>query len=98
MDQLEHTGLSFAPIATPEDLFDDPQLNAGGLVEVTLADGNKAKLPAMPVAFGSKRPGLRCDLPGIDAELADVLGSSGYLPTEVEAIIGATVAPQAATG
>ena len=98
MDQLEHTGLPFAPIATPEDLFDDPQLNAGGLVEVTLADGNKAKLPAMPVAFGSKRPGLRCDLPGIDAELADVLGSSGYLPTEVEAIIGATVAPQAATG
>jgi crotonobetainyl-CoA:carnitine CoA-transferase CaiB-like acyl-CoA transferase len=63
MDALEHTGLPFAPIARPEDLIDDPHLNAGGLVEVTLADGRTAKLPAMPVAFGDQRLGLRLDLP-----------------------------------
>jgi crotonobetainyl-CoA:carnitine CoA-transferase CaiB-like acyl-CoA transferase len=65
MDKLEHTGLPFAPIARPEDLFDDPQLNAGGLVEVTLADGRKCKLPALPLAFGDRRPGLRRDLPAV---------------------------------
>lgn len=63
MQKLEHSGLPFAPIARPEDLIDDPHLNAGGLVEVTLADGRKARLPALPVAFGDRRFGLRLDLP-----------------------------------
>ena len=63
MRALEHSGLPFAPIARPEDLIDDPHLNAGGLVEVTLADGRKAKLPALPVSFGDRRFGLRHDVP-----------------------------------
>ena len=29
MAKLEKTGLPFAPIAKPEELFDDPHLNAG---------------------------------------------------------------------
>ena len=70
MDALEHTGLPFAPIARPEDLFDDPHLNAGGLVEVTLADGRTARLPAMPVAFGGdRRLGLRRDLPSVEEDI-----------------------------
>ncbi|MGJ8669329.1 MAG: CaiB/BaiF CoA transferase family protein [Oceanococcus sp.] len=73
MDKVEKVGLPFAPISTPEDLFDDPQLNSGGLVEVTLADGRTVKLPALPVAFGDERMGLRRDLttPGQDTQ--DVL-------------------------
>lgn len=67
MDQIEAIGLPFAPINSPEDLIDDPHLNAGGLVEVTLADGRKAKLPALPLAFGERRPGLRLDLPTVEA-------------------------------
>ena len=78
MAKLEHTGLPFAPIATPEDLIDDPQLNAGGLVEVTLADGRTAKLPALPVAFGDTRMGLRRDLPKAGQDLAEVLADCGY--------------------
>ncbi len=77
MDRLEHTGLPFAPIARPEDLTADPQLNAGGLVEVTLADGRKVKLPALPVAFGDQRLGLRHDLPDTGEDLAAVLAQWG---------------------
>jgi crotonobetainyl-CoA:carnitine CoA-transferase CaiB-like acyl-CoA transferase len=80
MDKLEHTGLPFAPIARPEDLFDDPQLNAGGLVEVTLADGRRTRLPALPVAFGEQRMGLRRDLPRSGGDLADVLSECGFDP------------------
>jgi crotonobetainyl-CoA:carnitine CoA-transferase CaiB-like acyl-CoA transferase len=90
MDKLEHTGLPFAPIARPEDLFDDPQLNAGGLVEVTLADGRRAKLPALPVAFGGQRMGLRRDLPKSGDDLADVLSEWGYDSAEIAALRSAT--------
>lgn len=73
MQALEHTGLPFAPVATPEDLFDDPQLNADGLVEVTLADGQQCKLPSLPVAFGNQRLGLRHDLPTVDTDSEQVI-------------------------
>lgn len=63
MQALEHTGLPFAPIATPEDLFDDSQLNAGGLINVTLPSGEQTRLPGLPVAFGDARTTLRHDLP-----------------------------------
>lgn len=82
MDALEHTGLPFAPIASPEDLFEDPQLNAGGLVAVTLADGRSARLPAMPVAFGERRMGLRSDLPAAGQDTAQVLAECGYPAAE----------------
>ncbi len=69
--KLEDVGLPFAPIARPEDLFEDAHLNAGGgLVELTLADGTRAKLPALPVEIDGVRPGVTKDLtrPGEDGE------------------------------
>ena len=46
--KLEGTGLPFAPIGRPEDLFDDPHLAAGGLEPVTLQDGTETRLPCDP--------------------------------------------------
>ena len=86
MEKLEHTGLPFAPIARPEDLFDDPQMNAGGLVEVTLADGRRAKLPSLPVTFGEQRMALRHDLPKADADWESVLADCGYDPKAATAL------------
>ena len=63
MERLDQTGLPFAPINRPEDLIDDPHLNAGGLYSLTLSDGSTVKLPALPVSFGESRPPLRHDLP-----------------------------------
>src|SRR5512141_1684644 len=40
---FERAGLPFAPIRRPEDLFDDPHLQAtGGLADVVLPDGERA--------------------------------------------------------
>ncbi|MBW7930722.1 MAG: CoA transferase, partial [Gammaproteobacteria bacterium] len=42
MAKLEKTGLPFAPIARPEQLFDDPHLAAsGGLLPMTITDGER---------------------------------------------------------
>jgi crotonobetainyl-CoA:carnitine CoA-transferase CaiB-like acyl-CoA transferase len=82
--KLEGVGLPFAPIARPEDLFDDAHLNAGGgLVELTLADGTRAKLPALPVEIDGVRPGVTKDLtrPGEDGEA--VLRGLGFGDDEV---------------
>ena len=79
MAKLEHTGLPFAPIATPSDLFDDPHLAAaGGLLEVELEDGTTARLPALPIEMDGKRPGLRRNLPKIGEHTAEILRDAGY--------------------
>ena len=64
MAKLETLGLPFAPIARPEDLFDDPHLNAaGGLVELELEDGTMTKLPSLPISLDGERLGKRLDPP-----------------------------------
>ncbi len=59
----EEGGLPFARIQTPSDLFDDPHLNAGGMVPLVLNDGMKTQIPALPMQFGSERLPLRSQLP-----------------------------------
>ncbi|PEQ11380.1 formyl-CoA transferase [Novosphingobium sp. PC22D] len=65
--RLETCGLPFAPIARPDELVDDPHLNAaGGIVELHLSDGTEVRLPSLPIEFDGRRPGLHRDLPAID--------------------------------
>jgi len=59
----EEGGLPFARIQTPSDLFDDPHLNAGGMVALTLPDGTRTKVPGLPIQFGDERLALRTELP-----------------------------------
>ncbi|MBI3045234.1 MAG: CoA transferase [Betaproteobacteria bacterium] len=79
MDRCETLGLPFAPIARPEDLFDDPHLNAsGGLTPVTLPSGAKTKVPNLPIEMDGRRFGTRLDLPGIGEQTREVLAGLGY--------------------
>lgn len=88
MAKLEETGLPFAPIAKPEELLDDPHLNAaGGLVPVTLPDGRVTKLPALPIEMDGRRFGLRHDLPKIGADGRALLRLRGLAEAEIEALV-----------
>lgn len=54
--RLDGTGLPFAPIGRPEDLVDDPHLNAsGGLTSVRLPDGRETLLPSLPLEMDGRR-------------------------------------------
>jgi crotonobetainyl-CoA:carnitine CoA-transferase CaiB-like acyl-CoA transferase len=88
MSRLERTGLPFAPIMRPEDLFDDVHLNAeGGLVEMDLPDGGRVKLPSMPIALSGIRPGLHLSPPSIGEQSREILASLGLSQQRVDKLV-----------
>jgi crotonobetainyl-CoA:carnitine CoA-transferase CaiB-like acyl-CoA transferase len=87
MAKLEKTGLPFAPIARPEDLFDDPHLNAkGGLLEMTLPDGGSVKLPSMPITMDGERCGLELSPPKIGEHSEMILKELGYSDEQIRVL------------
>ncbi len=77
--RLEDSGLPFAPVARPDDLFDDPHLrDSGGLLTVTLPDGSHADLPALPLEMNDRKFGVVRDLPSPGEHTAEVLAEIGY--------------------
>ena len=91
--QCEAIGLPVAPIARPEDLFDDPHLNAaGGLVDLTLPDGTATRLPALPVEIDGARMGVRHDLTGPGADSRAVLLAAGMDPAQADALFASGAA------
>jgi len=90
--KLERTGLPFAPIGRPEDLFDDPHLAAsGGLGAVTLADGTSNKLPLLPVELDGQRPTQGGTLPRAGAHSREILRALGLGEAEIEALVADSV-------
>jgi crotonobetainyl-CoA:carnitine CoA-transferase CaiB-like acyl-CoA transferase len=88
MEKLEKTGLPFAPITKPEDLFDDPHLQANaGLLPVTVTDGpragQKTRLPALPLEMDGRRFGVHLDIPRAGEHTEEVLREIGYSPAQV---------------
>lgn len=73
IERLEGSGLPFAPIGKPEDMFDDPHLNAIGALEpVTLPDGRVTRLPTVPIAFDGQLVARASALPRPDADGEEV--------------------------
>jgi crotonobetainyl-CoA:carnitine CoA-transferase CaiB-like acyl-CoA transferase len=70
----EEGGLPFARIQRPSALFDDPHLNAGGMMELTLPDGKTTRIPALPIQFGEDRLPLRSGLPTPGQHNEEILG------------------------
>ena len=56
MARCERAAIPFAPIAKPEDLFEDPQLNQGhGLEQMNFPGGQVGKLPRLPLEWNGQR-------------------------------------------
>jgi crotonobetainyl-CoA:carnitine CoA-transferase CaiB-like acyl-CoA transferase len=81
---FETQGLPFAPITRPEDLLDDPHLNAsGGLAPITLPDGRETKTVLMPVLLDGQRLGVRLSPPKLGEHNAELLAELGYSAQEI---------------
>jgi crotonobetainyl-CoA:carnitine CoA-transferase CaiB-like acyl-CoA transferase len=92
MEKLEKTGLPFAPITKPEDLFDDPHLAvSGGLLPITVTDGDrkgqKTRLPALPLEMDGRRFGIQRDVPRAGQHTREILAQAGYSASEIAKLI-----------
>src|SRR5579862_9069578 len=84
---FDRIDIPFAPVAKPGDLFDDPQLNAGGrMLEIAFPQGRRAKLPRLPLEIGDHDFGLRRQAPGLGEHTAQILGELGLAPSEIAAL------------
>jgi crotonobetainyl-CoA:carnitine CoA-transferase CaiB-like acyl-CoA transferase len=95
----DRISIPYAPVARTRDLFDDPQLNAGGrMLPVRMPDGTMTKLPRLPVEIGDHDLGLRRQPPAVGEHTREVLRELGLDDTalaELEAK-GIIVTQQAA--
>jgi crotonobetainyl-CoA:carnitine CoA-transferase CaiB-like acyl-CoA transferase len=84
---FEQNELPFAPITKPQELFDDPHLNAtGGLAPVRMNDGSMAKVPLMPFTLAGERPGIRLQPPRVGEHGRELLKEVGYSDEEIAAL------------
>jgi hydroxymethylglutaryl-CoA lyase len=92
--RFERIGLPYAPITRPEDLFDDPHLQAtGGLASMSVpADASSAGQPIetraalLPLSIGGQRLPLRFPPPSLGAQTDDLLRSLGYADPAIAAL------------
>jgi len=92
MDACERAGLPYAPIVKPQELFDDPHLNASdGFAEVMLADGRTVKTPKLPFEMDGRRFGTELELPAPGSHTRALLAELGYFETDIERLAAAGV-------
>ena len=73
--KLEGAGLPYAPIASPDELLDDPHLRqSGGLAKMRTDDGKTTDVVLLPFTLGGRRFGVRVPLPAAGEHNEEVFG------------------------
>jgi crotonobetainyl-CoA:carnitine CoA-transferase CaiB-like acyl-CoA transferase len=80
----EAAHIPFAPIARPEDLFDDPHLaETRGLLPTRLPGGVETRLPRLPIRLAGHGFDLRADPPAQGDHTLDVLRDAGIAEADL---------------
>ncbi len=86
----EEIEIPFSNVARPEDLTDDPQLNADGrMLEVELENAPVTKVPRLPVEIGEHDLKLRMQPPKIGEHTREILAELGYDDSAIDRMNGA---------
>ncbi|MFB9950515.1 CaiB/BaiF CoA transferase family protein [Rhizobium puerariae] len=87
----EAATIPYARVGHPDDLAHDPQLLAGGMLNVALSalgGGEKINLPGLPMEFGDQRTRTLVDRqpPGLSQHAAEILTEVGFSPEDIESL------------
>jgi crotonobetainyl-CoA:carnitine CoA-transferase CaiB-like acyl-CoA transferase len=92
VERCERVGVPFSPIARPEDLYEDPQLNQGlGLLETVLPAGVTTKLPRIPLEMDDYDFNLRRNPPAVGEDTAALLEELGFSADEIARLAEAEI-------
>ena len=82
--------LAFGPVNRPEDLLDDPHLNADGrMTETRLPGGASTKVPPLPFELDGRGFGLRADPPATGQHGREILQRAGLDDAAIGALADA---------
>jgi crotonobetainyl-CoA:carnitine CoA-transferase CaiB-like acyl-CoA transferase len=88
IEKLEGTGLPFAPVGRPEELFEDPHLIASqGLEPVRLAGGEETTLPSLPLEMAGRRFARPAALGEAGSDGRSILQRIGYSAEAIERML-----------
>ena len=86
-ERLDRARVPFAPLRRPDQLVDDPHLNASGqFVATPLPGRGTAKLPKPPVRSTAFEFGLRRPAPRLGEHTHEVLAELGLSKDEIDAL------------
>jgi crotonobetainyl-CoA:carnitine CoA-transferase CaiB-like acyl-CoA transferase len=89
---FERIALPFAPVRRPGDLVDDPHLKAsGGLLDIALPNGKRAKVPLLPITFDGGRPAPPRGIPDVGSDTRGVLRDIGVGEAEIADLLRSDV-------
>ena len=103
--RCEQLGCGWAPVAKPSDLFDDPQLASGHMLDMDIYGRRsrdaepellRVRVPALPVELDDRVPGLRRQPPHYGQHTREVLSEIGVGADDYEALADAGVVVQGA--
>jgi crotonobetainyl-CoA:carnitine CoA-transferase CaiB-like acyl-CoA transferase len=86
--RLDAAGLVWAPMQTPAQAADDPQIEAAGaFLRIDPGDGGELfRSPAPPARFPGADADIRPRAPRLGEHSRDVLAELGYSPSEIDAM------------
>src|SRR6185503_878871 len=87
-ERLERARIPFAPLRRPDELVDDPHLNASNQFVDTPLPGRPAtaKLPKMPIRSTAYEMGLQRPAPRLGEHTREVLAECGLTKDEIDAL------------
>ena len=91
--RLDDADLVWAPLQTPAEVANDPQIAAAGaFLEIDDGQGGTHRSPAAPARFPGADATIRPRAPHLGEHTREVLAELGYGEAEIEAMVGSGAA------